>query len=163
MGSKKSCDYKFFSQNPKECPYFLITRVSLATTAAFKQGFADADLTELKPSYMGALLSLWSEDGLKVTELGRRAGLEPSTMTGLLDRMERDGLLERVLDPGNRRELKICLTDAGRTIKDKVAWTADEILKKVLAGISESEMAALKDTLRKVLANVHEEDRNEQS
>jgi MarR family transcriptional regulator, organic hydroperoxide resistance regulator len=163
MGSEKPCDLKFFSANPKDCPYFLITRVSLAATAAFKQGFAESGLTGMRPAYLGALLSLWSDDGLKVTELGRRAGLEPSTMTGLIDRMERDGLVQRVFDPSNRRELKIYLTDAGRAIKDTVASTADRILEKVLTGLSEGEIAQMKDTLRKVLVNIHEEGYDEQS
>jgi DNA-binding MarR family transcriptional regulator len=162
MKKKDSCDFQFFSTNPKDCPYFLITRVSLASTAAFKQGFANAGLNELKPAYLGALLSLWNEDGLKITELGRRAGLEPSTMTGLLDRMEKDGLVVRLADPSNRRELKIFLTDAGRAIKDTVALTADNILKKILDGLNEDEITSMKNTLRKVLANVHEEDSNDQ-
>jgi len=147
--------------NPKDCPYFLITRVSLATTAAFKQGFAEAGLTEVRPAYLGVLLNLWNEDGLKVSELGRRAGLELSTMTGLLDRMERDGLVERVVDPGNRRELKIYLTGTGRAIKDAVASAVDRILDKVLTGLSTAEIEQLKVTLRKVLGNIHEEEQDE--
>ena len=96
--------------DPEECPYYLITRVSLGATAAMKRGFAEAGIGFVRPAYLGSLMSLWREDGLKVIDLGRRAGLEPSTMTGLLDRMERDGLVERRPDPADRRVLKIFLT-----------------------------------------------------
>ena len=75
--------------DPEECPYYLITRVSLGATAAMKRGFIEAGIGFVRPAYLGSLMSLWREDGLKVIDLGRRAGLEPSTMTGLLDRMER--------------------------------------------------------------------------
>ncbi len=163
MKSDQSCDFSFFSTNPEDCPYFLITRVSLCATAAFKRGFAEAGVTGMRPAYLGALLSLWKEDSLKVTELGRRAGLEPSTMTGLIDRMERDGLVQRVFDPSNRRELKIHLTDAGRAIKDTVASTVDRILEKILTGLSADEIEQMKGTLRKVLMNVHEEEENGQT
>ncbi|MGO9215002.1 MAG: MarR family winged helix-turn-helix transcriptional regulator [Syntrophales bacterium] len=163
MKKDQSCDFNFFSMNPEDCPYFLITRVSLCATAAFKRGFAEAGLTDMRPAYLGALMSLWEEDGLKVTELGRRAGLEPSTMTGLIDRMERDGLVQRVFDPSNRRELKIHLTDAGRAIKDTVASTVESILKKVLTGLKSTEIEQMKGTLRKILMNVHEEEENEQT
>ena len=163
MGSKKLCDYKYFTSTPKDCPYYLVTRVSLAATSVFKKVFAEAGLTELKPAYIGTLMSLWNEDGLKVIELGRRAGLEPSTMTGLMDRMERDGLVKRVADPDDRRVLKIFLTDAGRAIQDTVAATVDHVMAQVLTGIDDDDVTHLKDTLRKVLANVHEENFDEQS
>lgn len=84
-------------------------------------------------------------------------------MTGLIDRMERDGLVQRVFDPSNRRELKIHLTDAGRAIKDTVASTVESILKKVLTGLKSTEIEQMKGTLRKILMNVHEEEENEQT
>jgi len=71
-----------------ECPYYLITRASLACTARLKEALAAAGVGNIRPAYLGVLMSLWSDDGLRAVELGRRAGLEPSTMTGLLDRME---------------------------------------------------------------------------
>jgi DNA-binding MarR family transcriptional regulator len=157
MRTKKSQDYQYFTSNPKDCPYYLVSRVSLATTSVFKKVFAEAGLTELKPAYIGTLMSLWNEDGLKLIELGRRAGLEPSTMTGLIDRMERDDLVKRVPDPDDRRVLKIFLTDAGRTIEDTMARAVDHVMAQVLSGIGDDDVSHLKDTLRKVLANLHEE------
>lgn len=162
MRANKSCDHKFFTSNPKDCPYYLLTRVSLAATSVFKKVFAEAGLTELKPAYIGTLMGLWNEDGLKVIELSRRAGLEPSTMTGLIDRMERDGLVMRVPDPEDRRVMKIFLTDAGRTIQDTLASNVDRVLTQVFSGIDDNDISHLKDTLRKVLSNVHEESTNEQ-
>jgi DNA-binding MarR family transcriptional regulator len=100
---------------------------------------------------------------LKLIELGRRAGLEPSTMTGLIDRMERDDLVKRVPDPDDRRVLKIFLTDAGRAIEDTMARAVDRVMAQVLSGIGDDDVAHLKDTLRKVLANLHEENFDEQS
>jgi DNA-binding MarR family transcriptional regulator len=163
MKKEKACDYKFFTSNPNDCPYYLVTRVSLAATSVFKKVFAEAGLMELKPAYLSTLMSLWIEDGLKVIELGRRAGLEPSTMTGLIDRMERDGLVKRVPDPEDRRVLKIVLTDAGRAIQDTVASNVDRVMSQVLSGIDDTDVTHLKETLRKVLSNVHEENIDEQS
>ncbi len=163
MGPKKSRDYQYFTSNPKDCPYYLVTRVSLAATSVFKKVFAEAGLTELKPAYIGTLMSLWNEDGLKLIELGRRAGLEPSTMTGLIDRMERDDLVKRVPDPDDRRVLKIYLTDAGYAIEDTMARAVDRVMAQVLSGIGDDDISHLKDTLRKVLANIHEENFDEQT
>lgn len=161
MKKDASCEYRFFTSNPRECPYYLVTRASLAATSVFKKAFADAGITEVKPAYLGTLMSLWNEDGLKVIELGRRAGLEPSTMTGLIDRMERDGLVRRVPDPEDRRVQRIHLTEFGRTVRDVVASNVDRVMAQILAGIDEKDIAHLKETLRKLLANVQEENMDE--
>ncbi len=140
-------------REPTECPYYLISRSSLAVTAHLKQEFASSGVEGVRPSYLGVLMSLWCEDGLNAAELGRRAGLEPSTMTGLLDRMERDGLLARAADPADRRAQRIHLTNTGRQVRDPVLAVVDRTLTKVLDGVSEAELGRLKNTLRQVLAN----------
>lgn len=147
----------------EECPYYLITRASLAATAALKKGFTEAGIGFVRPAYLGSLMSLWREDGLKMIDLGRRAGLEPSTMTGLLDRMERDGLVERCLDPADRRVLKIFLTEAGVRVRDAVIGIVDRTLAGVFSGVAANEIEALKGLMRKVLTNVREEKDDESS
>jgi DNA-binding MarR family transcriptional regulator len=139
----------------KECPYYLISRVSLVVTAALKKEFASSGIDQVKPAYLGVLMSLWQQDGLKVVELGKKAGLEPSTMTGLLDRMERDELLARTPDTHDRRVLRIYLTKTGRQVRDRVLKAVDRVFAQVFAGISESDIAQTKHLLRQVLANAH--------
>ena len=141
----------------KECPYYLISRVSLVVTSALKKGFADAGVEKVRPAYLCVMMSLWEEDGLKVIELGKKAGLEPSTMTGLLDRMERDGLVSRTMDPRDRRVLRIYLNETGRNVRDPVLKVIDDVLADVFAGISKEDISHTKNLLRHVLANAHEE------
>lgn len=140
---------------PIDCPYYLVTRASLGVTALLKQEFAAAGVTGVKPAYLGVLWCLWNEDNVKVVELGRCAGLEPSTMTGLIDRMERDGLVRRALDPADRRAQRIQLTERGGAIKDTVIDVLDTTLERAFAGVSEHQLSGLKDTLRKVLSNTN--------
>jgi len=147
----------------EDCPYYLITRVSLAATTVLKRGFAEAGLGFVRPAYLGSLVSLWQEDGLKVIDLGRRAGLEPSTMTGLLDRMERDGLVERRTDPADRRVLKIFLTESGVKARDTVVAIVDRTLAGIFSCVDEKEIEALKALMRRVLVNLREEKIDESS
>ena len=140
----------------KECPYYLISRVSLVVTSALKKGFADAGVQKVRPAYLCVMMSLWEEDGLKVIELGKKAGLEPSTMTGLLDRMERDGLVSRTMDPRDRRVLRIYLNETGQNVRDPVLKVIDDVLADVFAGISKEDISHTKNLLRHVLANAHE-------
>ncbi|MBW2276858.1 MAG: MarR family transcriptional regulator [Deltaproteobacteria bacterium] len=136
-----------------ECPYYLISRTSLLGTSALKRELRAAGVEHVRPAYLGVLMSLWREDGLIVVELGRRVGLEPSTMTGLLDRMGRDGLLERSPDPTDRRVQRIHLTESGRAVERPVTEVVNRALGKMLEGVSESDLMQLKRTLQHVLGN----------
>ncbi|MCE5264792.1 MAG: MarR family transcriptional regulator [Deltaproteobacteria bacterium] len=147
----------------EECPYYLLTRASLAATAAMKRRFSAAEIGSVRPAYLGSLMSLWREDGLKMIDLGRRAGLEPSTMTGLLDRMERDGLVERRPDPTDRRVLKIFLTPDGAAAREKVVRIVDETLSGVFSGIDADRIETFKKMMRQVLTNLREEKDDEPS
>jgi DNA-binding MarR family transcriptional regulator len=139
--------------DPKDCPYYLISRSTLAVTAELKQEFAAAGLEEVRPAYLGVLMSLWREDGLSAVELARRAGLEPSTMTGLLDRMERDKLLTRQAHPEDRRAQRIYLTEDGRSVRKPTLAAVDRTLARVLEGVPAADLTRIKDTLRRILAN----------
>ena len=141
-----------------DCPYYLISRATLAVTTFLKKGFAEQGIHTIKPAYLGVLLALWLEDGLKANELGKRAGLEPSTMTGLLDRMERDGLVERRPDPKDRRAHKIHLTDGGFNARKPATTVVSETLDKVFSTISEKDIETTKTVLRTILRNCGKEE-----
>ncbi len=143
-------------KNPTDCPYYLVSRVSLVVTSALKKGFAQTGVDKIKPAYIGALWVLWQQDGLMVSELGRRAGLEPSTMTGLLDRMERDGITQRRADPNDRRVQRIFLTPAGHEMRVPVIDTIDRVINKVFGEAPEEELEVATRLLRRVLVKAQE-------
>ena len=144
------------STDPTDCVYFLISRTSLAITSGLKRDFVTAGITGLRPAYLGVLLSLWAEDGLQGAELARRAGLEPSTMTGLLDRMEGDRLVERRPDPDDRRAQRIHLTPAGQAVHEPAMKVVDETLARLTQGLSDVEVDHVRKLLRQVLVNAQE-------
>jgi len=146
------------SRHPTDCPYYLISRVTLQVSSALKKGLTRAGVGMVKPAYLGVLLGLWYEDEIRVIHLARRAGLEPSTMTGLLDRMERDGLIVRKADPVDRRALLIQLTSEGRRLEQPVRETVNGVLGKVFAGISEKNLTHTLQILQKTLHNLQERD-----
>ncbi len=136
-----------------DCPYYLLTRASLATTAVMRRALAEVGFDRVRPAYLGALMCLWSEDGRKVGELGRCAGLEPSTMTGLVDRMERDGLLQRQPDPTDRRAWRVFLTDEGRHAEQPVTEVVTTTLERMTDGLDDDDTETFKRILGQVLAN----------
>lgn len=72
-----------------------------------------ADRHDLTP-VQGRLLCVLAQGPRGMTELARCCGVEKAALTGLVDRAERRGLAERAPVPGDRRALRVTLTDAGR-------------------------------------------------
>lgn len=152
--------------SPEDYPFFLITRAALSMTSMLKKSLAKNELPEIKPSYLGVLMCLWANDsmdemlcklgaegGMKLSELGRCAGVEPSTITGLIDRMEQDGLVGRASVPGDRRALKADLSEKGVLMRGSVLKALDEMTRQAFAGIAPEEMGIIQKVLRKVLEN----------
>ncbi len=145
------------SRSLKDCPYYLVSRVYLGVTSALKKGMAVSGVNNVKPAYIGALFTLWREKSLRPSELGRRAGLEPSSMTGLLDRMERDNLVKRTPDPQDRRASRIELTCDGIAAEGPVMEAVTHTLDALFAGIPDTDLETTKRVLRTVLTNCSKE------
>ena len=144
--------------NSTECPYYyLASRVSRFITSSLKEGFVSAGLEHVRPAYLGVLLTLWQEGCMKVVKLGQEAGLKPSTMTGLLDRMESDDLVSRCSAPQDRRALLIYPTETGQNIQTSVMEVVEQVFSSVFKGISKQELLDLKDIVQRILANALEE------
>jgi len=139
--------------NPTDCPYYLISRITLQVTSALKKEFVSSGMIEIKPAYLGVLFTLWRKDGLKVVALGRQAGLEPSTMTGLIDRMEKSGLVYRDADPHDRRILRVYLTEEGKAAEKLTMEGVDRVLSKIFKGIPHQELTRTIELLKQVLKN----------
>ena len=93
------------------------------------------------------------KDFVEALDLARKVGLEPSTMTGLLDRMERDALLERKPDPDDRRAYRIQLTEKGQSHRDRVLGIVARVLEGLLQGVPAEQLEAMRRTLQSVIRN----------
>jgi len=84
----------------------------------FKHGKNSA--VDLSPSFIKALFAFGNPDGeYPIGALGENARVKRSTMTDMIDRLERDGIAERVRDTGDRRVVKVRLTERGRMLRSE--------------------------------------------
>jgi DNA-binding MarR family transcriptional regulator len=74
------------------------------------------------------------------------------TMTNRLDRLERDGLVQRTPDPGDRRGVQVRLTTAGRERVDAALADLLDREHAILAGLSFADQQLLADLLRSLTA-----------
>jgi DNA-binding MarR family transcriptional regulator len=103
---------------------FTVYAAHHAFTAAYKPCLEPLGLTY--PQYL-VLLVLWEQEGLKVKEVGERLRLDSGTLTPLLKRMETGGLLRRLRDPADERQVRIELTEHGRGLQVEVLKVRQEI------------------------------------
>lgn len=113
--------------------------------------FAAAGFEEIRPSYGSVLLPLFEEDGLRMGELARRARLSKQTMTELVRRMERDGLVERRHDPADGRASLIFLAARGRAFEPVAAAVLAELDRLVRGALGDERVDELKTSLRELI------------
>lgn len=105
------------------------------------------------PPQFNALLWICDEGDLTIGELSQKMFLACSTMTDLIDRMEKNGVVARVRDERDRRVVRIHLLDKGREIIDQVMQARRQYLAEILAHLSDEEAGQMK----KHLSILHEE------
>jgi DNA-binding MarR family transcriptional regulator len=103
------------------------------------------------------LVELWQDDGLRGGELAARLRVEPPTVTKMLRRLERCGLVERRQDPSDARGLRVHLTDEGRALQEPVGRCWEQVEEITLAGLNEVERRSFRNLLIRVRKNLDPE------
>ncbi|HKE71572.1 MAG TPA: MarR family transcriptional regulator [Nocardioidaceae bacterium] len=109
------------------------------------------------PGQFAQLLALYEQDGLTQSELSRRVRIEQPTMAVTLKRMERDGLVERVPDPSDRRQALVLLTERARRLEGDLTDAAQAINAEAVDGLSAAEISAFMRTLDRLIGNLESE------
>ena len=99
-----------------------------------------------------ASLALGGE--LSQSELAERLGIEAPTLVGILDRMERDGWLERYACSQDRRRKRIRCTDKTETLWARMVACAHAVRAKAIQGLDPAELEQLKATCAHVRGNL---------
>ena len=115
-----------------------LQRATHATLNALAASLAELSLTGSEQNVLAALADGQTRS---VGELANATGTKPSTLTSVLDRLERRGQLERDVDYTDRRSVLIRLTPAGRWTAAKVREAIKDLEKNALKGISKQPLA----------------------
>lgn len=128
---------------------FAVYAAAHAFSATYKPLLEPLGLTY--PQYL-AMLVLWQEDGVTVSAIGARLGLDSGTLTPLLKRLEAAGLVSRLRDAADERQVRVTLTAAGRALKQKAKGIPQALL--CASGMSLGELVALRGKLESLAANL---------
>ncbi|WP_367574548.1 MarR family winged helix-turn-helix transcriptional regulator [Streptomyces griseoaurantiacus] len=103
------------------------------------------------------LLSLLSLEPLPMRRLARKLKCEPSNVTGIVDRLESRGLVERRPDPADRRVKLAAATEEGRRVARGLRESL-HFARAPLAALPEEDRVRLRDLLRRMLPEELEEE-----
>jgi DNA-binding MarR family transcriptional regulator len=103
-----------------------------------------------------ALYYINEETKITQTMLSSRMQVNDSSGGRLIDRLERDGLVKRINDIGDRRIRHIILTDVGQTLIDETIPIADQFNTDLIEGISPEDIEICERVMKKMVINVCE-------
>lgn len=118
---------------------YLISRSTHALKSHLKREYAAAGVS-VSPSQMGVLFLLLEKDMRPMNELGRLLDVDNSAITGLVDRMEKLSLVERRMNPEDRRQFLIGISTQGRQEAKKAGKIAHEVNRAIGDGFTIEEM-----------------------
>ncbi|MFG2571587.1 MarR family winged helix-turn-helix transcriptional regulator [Streptomyces sp. NPDC048481] len=119
--------------------------------ARFYEDYEDAAADHSLTGAQARLLSLLSLEPLPMRKLAQKLKCEPSNVTGIVDRLESRGLVERRPDPADRRVKLAAATEEGRRIARGLRESL-RFAREPLAGLTEEERLVLRALLHRMLA-----------
>ena len=131
--------------SPQGSALLALQRATHATLQVLTAELVDLDLTA---SEINALAILADGHGRTISELGAAAGTRPTTLTSVLDRLERRGHITRGARPSDRRVVVIELTSSGRLAADTIRQTVAEVEARALDGLPAEAVVGFHTVLR---------------
>jgi DNA-binding MarR family transcriptional regulator len=104
------------------------------------------------------IVQLWEQDQSSQSELEAIVGLDHSTVTKMLDRMQAAGFVERHPSERARGEILVALTPAGRDLRYRIEDVWQEVELRTVGGLSPTERGELLALLRRVEAHMQSTD-----
>jgi MarR family transcriptional regulator, transcriptional regulator for hemolysin len=143
---------------------------STKTKAPFRAGFLIHDASRLRRTVLdqrfkplGVTRSQWwvlshlsrgESEGLSQVELARLLDVGKVTLGGLIDRLEENGVVVRVLDPTDRRSKRVTMSPKGERLLRELEGIALEINRDIMAGITDDDEGRLIDILSRMKHNL---------
>ena len=131
----------------KDCVCFLVGRISRRLNKVTKESISSYGLTT---SQFFMLIALYEENGILMSKLAKKVALDKATLTGIIDRLERDGLVERKNDPRDRRATRVYLTPKAEAMREELLNIYHENNSKFLSVLSPDEKIIFERVVEKL-------------
>ena len=100
------------------------------------------------------MFALWQQDGISMNELTQKTQLGKSTLTSMIDRLEKMGYVKRQRSGKDRRKILIRRTAKDKALESKYVEVSQEMTRLYYKGFAKSEIDRFENALRRILNNL---------
>lgn len=136
----------------EDYPFYLMTRTMAGYYAMLEKALKKAGVDQ--PRWR-VLMILGAKNPSTMSELSERAVIKASTMTRLIQRMQRQGLVKSVRRPGDNRIAEVSLTPLGRERLKMVRAIGGQIFQRTFGAVEDGKLKNFVAILKRVIATLH--------
>ena len=133
---------------------FIISKIHQLSQRIFARILKEHNLETFNPAQGRIMFVLWREDKVPIHKLVDKTQFSKSTLTFHLDKLEDAGLIKRVLNKEDRREVLIALTEKNNMLQDKYVNISWEMTKIYYSHFSDKEIDEFEKYLNRILTNL---------
>ncbi len=134
---------------------FYITQIKQLQDRIFEKMLIENGI-EISGGQGRILFILWKTDKLTISEISQKTSLAKNTVSVVVDGMVNKGILERNINPDNRRQTIISLTDYAKSLKEKYEIVSQQMNTLFYQGFSEEEQRQFEEYLARILETLTE-------
>lgn len=129
---------------------FYITQIKQLQDRIFERFLLESGI-DLNGGQGRILFVLWKTDGLTVGEISEKTSLAKNTVSAVLNGMVRKGIVQKRINPQNRRQTIVSLTESAKSLEKKYAAVSQQMNALFYQGFSEAEQQQFEQYLARVL------------
>jgi DNA-binding MarR family transcriptional regulator len=133
---------------------FLLAKVHQLSGRIFRKLLKECGVDQINPAQGRIMFVLWQEDGIPINDLAARTKLGKSTLTSMLDRLEKIGLIVRVPSKENRRKILIRRTQRDKDLEGLYVQVSQEMTQIWYRGFSGSQIERFEVDLQQISDNL---------
>jgi mobile rSAM pair MarR family regulator len=135
---------------------FLVTKIKQLGDRIFERILAEKNIDAFNGAQGRILYVLWQEDGVPIKIISEKSGLAITSLTTMLERMEKNGLISRKTDEADKRKTLLFLTDKAKKLKEAYDSVSNEMGNIYYRDFTDKEILQFEEYLNRIRVNLEE-------
>lgn len=135
---------------------FLVTKIKQLGDRIFERILAEKNIDAFNGAQGRILYVLWQEDGVPIKIISEKSGLAITSLTTMLERMEKNGLISRKTDEADKRKTLLFLTDKAKKLKEAYDSVSNEMGNIYYRDFKDKEILQFEEYLNRIRVNLEE-------
>ncbi|MBQ1617090.1 radical SAM mobile pair system MarR family transcriptional regulator [Ruminococcus bovis] len=135
---------------------FLVSKIKQLSDRIFERILARHGIDAFNGAQGRILYVLWQEDGVPIKTISEKCGLAITSLTTMLERMEKQGLIRRVQSDDDKRKTLLYLTEIAKSLRDEAEIVSRQMNDVFYKGFNSDEIEQFEAYLDRVRNNLEE-------